>query len=121
MKLETEVHSGKCGHCKTDVPLDASVCAGCGATWGFSNGKNRQELYDDNIFGCKFGKFIFFVAIALITIGTFLVLISNGDDLGWGLIAGSIFVYLIFGYKGHLMCSQVKHAQHGEIGWWRNK
>ena len=46
MRPVTEKHSGRCGHCKTAVPIDATVCTGCGAVWGLSNNLSREETYD---------------------------------------------------------------------------
>lgn len=41
-------HDGRCGHCKTDVPLDASVCASCGAHWGTSSGQALKDIYAES-------------------------------------------------------------------------
>ena len=41
-------HDGICGHCKTRVPLDASVCASCGAHWGTSTGQTLTSIYAES-------------------------------------------------------------------------
>lgn len=43
--LKDEQHDGICGHCRSDVPFDAVVCAKCGARWGTSTGESRQHIH----------------------------------------------------------------------------
>ncbi len=45
--LQDKQHTGKCGHCFSEVPLEATVCASCGARWGTSRGVTRQNIYDE--------------------------------------------------------------------------
>ncbi|GEM_PF-4371016 len=79
--IKTEPHDGSCGHCKTSVPLDAYVCAGCGAYWGFENGcRTRQELYDTSIAEIRF---FFRVVMALLVICLVPPLF---DKSGWGVL-----------------------------------
>jgi hypothetical protein len=47
MDLTIKRHSGSCGHCHTDVPIQANVCTGCGARWGTQGRFIPQKLYND--------------------------------------------------------------------------
>ncbi len=42
--LETEKHNGFCGHCMSQVNLEATTCHSCKAYWGLRNGLTRNEL-----------------------------------------------------------------------------
>lgn len=85
VEIDSEYHSGSCAFCESSVPVKAVVCSGCGATWGFKNGMNRQELYDDNysfvkVYGIVFKVLIFSIAYLLS------VIVFDFDPGGLGIL-----------------------------------
>ena len=119
MILEVTRHSGKCGHCYTEVPIQANVCVGCGAKCGFSNGRNRQAHYDAFKMQYFFGRFIFFTcAILLAAMYIFRDTEIAKSDFG----ALSIVCVVGLFASGKLFLTgwqQVTIAKKGELNWWR--
>lgn len=94
MKLVTETHNGICAHCRSDVPVDAIVCTGCGARWGFSNGLNRQQMYDLFKFQYLCGRV--FAVGSLLTILYVYFIGTNDSGTNFNLMVGG-FIILVFG------------------------
>ncbi len=113
--MKNESHNGECSFCKTQVPLDASVCTGCGAYWGFSNGRNRIEQVRAFLPKYRGGQ--------ILTLGSILGMLyayfeaSKNDQLGWWLI--SIFIF--FTGMSYMLNAwqQIYIGKKGELSWWR--
>lgn len=124
VKIETELHSGHCGHCKTKVPLDASVCAGCGAYWGFENGtRTRQKLYDDSVEELGMFKKVLLFILAICFVPPLF------DKSGWGVLAlMMIIIAFTFGAPVFALIKMylepkrnkelAKDISNGAVDWW---
>lgn len=115
MKFPEDKHQGKCDHCKSEVPLDAVVCAACGARWGSSTGKTRQQVYDLGKAKVKMGLIggAFFAVFFLVTIyfesGWMLL------SMALGFLAGPICIGWIIGG----LISMRRAKTNLSIQWWR--
>ena len=117
MKLQTEQHSGICAQCRTEVPVDAIVCTGCGARWGFSNGLNRQQLYNAFKFQYFYGRLLVFGSILTMLFVYFYGTSNSGTNFGLGLGA---FIVLIVGSAPMVRgWQQTAIAKKGKLDWWR--
>ncbi len=115
MIFEADKHQGTCSHCKSEVPMEAVVCTGCGARWGSSTGKTRQQVYDG-------GKATFRMGF----IGGIILLIF----FLWSVYAESVWAILsmTLGFLGGPVClgwmwggfrSMRKAKTNLSIQWWR--
>jgi len=112
MRPVTEKHSGSCGHCKTSVPIDATVCTGCGAVWGLSNNLSREETYDAFISNYNFHKY-FIIIVTLINAITILM-----GGAGWLVLSIpanliSLFFFLFYYYP------TIRASKNGKVSWYR--
>jgi len=115
LKFPEDKHQGQCDHCKSEVPFDAVVCASCGARWGSSTGKTRQQVYDLGKTKVKMGLIggVLFAAFFLVTVYF---------ESGWmllsmvlGFLAGPICVGWIIGG----LISMRRAKTNLSIQWWR--
>lgn len=118
MNLQTETHDGVCTHCQTNVPNGAIVCTGCGARWGFSNGLNRQQLYDAFKFQYHYGRILVFGSILTMLFVYFIGTNDSGTNFGLGL--GSFVVLIIGGAPFTKGWQQTHMAKKGSLDWWRS-
>lgn len=120
MKLENERHTGKCGHCHTEVAVLADVCTGCGARWGFSNGNNRQEQYNAFKLEYNAGRIVFFLSVV------FWAFVYFYEDSSQLFGQNSLYFYAsgVFGFLGGaywflLGSMQTDIAKKGKLQWHR--
>ena len=114
--MKNETHNGECAFCKTQVPLDASVCTGCGSFWGLSNGKNRVEQVEAFMPKYRIGQILTLGAILGMLYAYFEA--SKSDELGWW--AGSIVVFLVGLSALSAAWQQIYIGKKGELRWWRH-
>ncbi|WP_353302582.1 zinc ribbon domain-containing protein [Sessilibacter corallicola] len=114
--FEPDKHQGKCDHCGTEVPQDAVVCTGCGARWGSSTGRTRQQVYDQGKATLRTG-FVFGVVLLIFFLWTVYV------ESPWailsmvlGFLGGPVCVGLIFGGFRQMWKAKTNLS----IQWWRN-
>ena len=117
MQFKQDQHQGSCDHCKTEVPLDAVVCTGCGARWGSSTGKTRQQVYNEGKATLRAG----------FTIGATLLIFFL-----WTVFAESPWVLLsmVLGFFGGPVCvglmwggfiAMRRAKTNLSIQWWRSE
>lgn len=111
---EIPSHDGACGFCKSDVPIDATVCGRCGARWGTSTGNSPEMVYQDGRIRFILGSF------ACIGLLVFL-LVSVYFESAWSaiaLIAGFFLgVPAFFTAIGGLL--RMSRSKKLLINWWR--
>ena len=83
-------HDGFCGFCKTSVPIEASVCTGCGARWG---------LYNEEFGVAKRYK-----------LGKLLVIVGS-------ILTPFLWIPIIFVFQGFWFMKKAREAQYN---WWRS-
>lgn len=113
MRPVTEKHSGSCAHCKTAVPVDATVCTGCGSVWGLSNNLSREETYDAFIKPYNFGKYF----IIVLTLVNAIIILMGGS---WALL-------MLLTIPLNLFCLPVvfswylniRASKNGKVSWYR--
>ena len=114
--FEPDRHRGSCDHCKSEVPLDAVVCASCGARWGSSTGKTRQQVYDEGKATLRTGTI---VGTALLIFFLWTVYVESP----WAILS------MVLGFLGGPVClglmlggfrSMRKAKTNLSIQWWRN-
>lgn len=115
--MKNEQHNGQCGFCKTTVPLDATVCTGCGAMWGFSNGLNRREQYKAFIGKYRLGQLIFFGSLLAMLFAYYNV--DGAEALGWWALSIVAFLTGLNIFIG--AWQQIQLAKKGELSWWRTQ
>ena len=115
MIFEADRHRGSCDHCKTEVPIDAVVCTGCGARWGSSTGRTRQQVYDEGKATLRTG---FIVGAALLIFFLWTVYFESP----WAILS------MVLGFLGGPIClglmwggfrSMRKAKTNLSIQWWR--
>ena len=113
--MKNESHNGECSFCKTQVPLSASVCTGCGAYWGFSNGNNRIEQVKAFLPKYRGGQLITLCSVAGMLYAYFGA--NKSDVLGWWMIS---IIFFIFGLKNLTEAlQQIIVGKKGNLSWWR--
>ena len=113
-RIETPQHNGKCGHCSTAVPLEATVCTGCGAHWGTAKRWDPQTIYEK---GCG----IFKAGVAILVSSLFAILYSFLFQ------SNELIFFLFFGIPAACLGAltimkgmEYKWAANkAEFGWWR--
>ena len=118
MRPKYESHNGVCAHCHTQVPVDAPVCAGCGARWGFSNGLNRPSQYDSFIGMYRLSWFLFLASVLFISAVYLTPLYDYGPEaFGAYAISGAV---LLWSLNKLIICrAQLSVAKSGELMWFR--
>lgn len=117
--VPTEPHSGQCSHCRSEVPIDATTCSGCGAYWGFNDGMSRNELYHSSDDKFKSGIIYILLMTAFWLIAAFGHQIMAVPFL-FGLLFSFHFVIggLIAGFFSR---RRAKRTGDGEIDWYLKK
>lgn len=107
-------HDGKCGFCKSDVRLDATVCSSCGARWGTSTGDTPEMVYQAGHAKMKIGL------LACVVLAVFF-LISIYLESGWTILAMLLGFFLgppALGFAiGGLI--SMRRSKRLLVNWWR--
>lgn len=117
-----ENHRGKCGHCATAVPIEAAVCAGCGAEWGFKDGSNRPEAYKNHRFMKNLSFIVTFIGVALAVTGYVLGEEVRGNHW-WDILCYVLALVPIIMGPVMLLDAMVgmRSAKKKKLSWWRRR
>jgi len=114
--LETEPHTGICGHCASSVDAKASTCPNCNAYWGLKEGIQRDDLYQSAIRRIRFSR-NFLYCMLLMSVG---YLVGMKFLIG-PLYFGSLFCFFILlptWFVAKLRKKRALDKTNGEVDWW---
>ncbi|MCD8521903.1 MAG: hypothetical protein LRY66_05825 [Saccharospirillaceae bacterium] len=111
MRPVTEKHSGRCGHCKTAVPIDATVCTGCGAVWGLSNNLSREETYDAAIGAYNFLKYL----VIIVTLVNAIIILMGGYK--WLIFSIPLNLFSLPAFLSYYLA--IRASKNGKVLWYR--
>ncbi|WP_205859123.1 hypothetical protein [Pleionea sediminis] len=112
--IKNDIHQGKCGLCGTEVPNEATLCAGCGARWGSSTGKTRLEVYKDGKRNLKVGLFYGLALLSFYLVTIYLGSLWAIAAMVVGFLVGPVCLGLVIGG----LLSMRKAKTNLKVDWW---